>query len=227
MIHHDYILRLIEEFARALAQIRDHRANQRPADAAAALDQHFLELTGADRASILRLSTTELLARILRTGTAQDAQTRTLFVVALLRESSELARQSFPTDPAEAEDPDLKALRLLLGVLEQHEPPDLPRFVPTVDGLLAGLHRDRVPPDLRAQVMQYHERLGRFADAENDLFDLLDRCPPGPELLEFGAAFYRRTLALADATLTGGGLPRDEAMDGYTEFRRRAGASPV
>ena len=222
MIHHDYLLRLIEEFARAISRIRDLRAGEQPAEARHALEQQFERLLGADRESILRLSATEMLARLLRSGTTQELQARTLFLATLLRESAELARGEGRHDLAI--DGHLKALRLLLSTTDVSFLDDSPGYAPTVDGLLAALARSEVPGDLRAQVMQYHERQGRFAEAENDLFDLLDQSPPGPELFDFGSAFYRRVLALSDATLLQGHLPRAEAMEGYTEFRRRAAA---
>ncbi|MBL9129294.1 MAG: hypothetical protein JNL97_16710, partial [Verrucomicrobiales bacterium] len=66
MIHHDYLLRLIEEFAAAVSRIRDLRVEQKRDEAARTLDERFREYLDADRASVLRLSATEMLARLMR-----------------------------------------------------------------------------------------------------------------------------------------------------------------
>lgn len=222
MIHHDYLLRLIEEFAAAVSRIRDLRVEQKRDEAARTLDERFREYLDADRATVLRLSATEMLARLMRSGTSLDLRARTLFLVALLRESADLAREQGLPPLANAHR--IQALRLLLASPEAPYATETPDFVPTLEALLAPLERDALPADLRAEVMLHHERTGQLAEAENDLFDLLDLSPAGVDLFAFGSAFYRRILALGDATLIRGRLPRAEAMEGYTEFRRRASA---
>lgn len=222
MIHHDYLLRLIEEFTRALSRIQEMMAGRRPDEAQRALDQQLQELAAADRAAVLRLSTTEILARILRKGTAHDVQTRTFFLVALLRESGDLAEVQ--GDATLAQESRIKALRLLLSVFDRSDPSESPRFAPSVDALLSHLSAECIPPDLHAQVMHHFERQGRYADAENALFHLLDQTPRSPEFVAFGTAFYQRLNGLSDASLERGHLPRPELAPGLAEFCRRANA---
>jgi len=222
MIHHDYLLRLIEEFARALSRIQELLSGHRPVEAQQALDQQLQQLVAADRQSVLRLSATEILARILRKGTAHEVQTRTFFLAALLRESGTLAETL--GDDALARESRIKALRVLLLVFEQTDPSESPRFIPSVDALLGQLSSDSTPPDLHAQLMHHFERLGRYADAENALFNLLDQTPGSPEFVAFGTAFYQRLESLGDTCLERGHLPRPELAPGLAEFRRRATA---
>ncbi len=222
MIHHDYLLRLIEEFARALSRIQDFRLKNRAEDARHALDQQLQQITGADRESILRLSTTEILARLLRSGTTHEVHTRAYFLVALLKESGDVALAEGHEETAR--ETHFKALRLLFSVFEHDDPCESPAFVPTVEALRSTLATDSIPPDLLAHLMLHFERSGCYADAENTLFSLLDACGPTPELLELGTDFYERLLALNDASLERGHLPRSEAADGLAEFQRSASA---
>ena len=68
------------------------------------------------------------------------------------------------------------------------------------------------------------EARGRYADAENALFHLLDQTPRSPEFVAFGTAFYQRLNGLSDASLERGHLPRPELAPGLAEFCRRANA---
>jgi hypothetical protein len=222
MIHHDYLLRLIEEFTRALSRIQEMMAGHRPSEAREELDRQLQQLVAADREAILRLSATEILARILRAGTAHEVHTRTLFLASLLRESGALAEAQ--GDSTLARESRVKALRVLLSVFERTDPSESPRFVPSVDALLGQLPAECIPPDLHAQVMHHFERQGRYADAENALFHLLDQTPRSPEFVAFGTAFYERLNALSDASLERGHLPRPELAPGLAEFQRRATA---
>ncbi len=57
----------------------------------------------------------------------------------------------------------------------------------------------------------YCEQLGRFATAEDVLFEMLDR---GDDVAETGPAFYDRLLAKTETELQDGDLPRNEVEDG-------------
>ncbi len=221
MIHHDYLLRLIEEFARALSRIQELRSGDRPADADAALDHQFRLLVQSDRASLLRLSVTEILARIVRQGASHEVHARTFFLVSLFRESGELAGDQGDDDLARENH--LQALRLLFAVFHHLDPVETPRFVPSVDALLAVLPPQSLSAELHAQAMHHFERLGRYADAENSLFHLLDQASGTSGLREFGSAFYQRLESLNDASLERGHLSRAELAEGLSDFQRRAG----
>ncbi|MGE3310306.1 MAG: DUF6483 family protein [Limisphaerales bacterium] len=220
MIQHDYLLRLIEEFTRALSRIQELRTGDRPADADQALDHQFQLLVQSDRASLLRLSVTEILARIVRQGASHEVHARTFFLVALFRESGALAEEQGDIDLARENH--LQALRLLFACFQHLDPAETPRFVPTVDGLLSLLPAQSLSADLHAAAMHHFERLGRFADAENSLFHLLDQAAGTAGLREFGTAFYQRLESLNDATLERGRLGRAELAEGLQAFQKRA-----
>jgi hypothetical protein len=68
MIRRDYILSAIEEFAAVLAKILGFTKKEEWENASATATQEFQRLTGVDAPQALRMSDTELLARLMEGG---------------------------------------------------------------------------------------------------------------------------------------------------------------
>ena len=79
----------------------------------------------------------------------------------------------------------------------------------------------RLTDDERAGVALLYERAGRFGDAEDTLFEGLERDDAPESLVEAAVAFYRRLLDRDDEGLDSGGLPRDEVEAGLAEVLGR------
>lgn len=223
MIRRDFILRMIEEWGRALAQIRALRQSGRAPAAQEAVDAECQKLSGAGVAEILRLSDAELLARVAPGQFAQTVHLRTLAIVTWLREAAAGAGDG---KPEEAREIYLRALRLLLQVLAQEDPFNFPEFVPTVESLVTALQAKPLPPAVLALLMRHYEETGQFAKAEDALFLMLDQLGTDRELVQLGRGFYARVLRHSDAALLAGNLPRKEAEQGLHEFTNRGGAVP-
>lgn len=221
MIQHDYLLRLIEEFTRALARIAELR-RVGPEAAAPAVDRELQQLLSLPRADLVRLSTMELLARIIRTGTALEARVRMFYLVSLLKEDGDLATAAGDAEAGRASH--IKALRLLFDLQSPSEAGEAPQFVPGVEALAGALEAGAapLPEDVQAGLMQHYERLGDFGRAEDALFGLLGTGPVSPEALAFGTAYYRRLLEHNDTTLIRGRLPREEVLTGLAELQSRS-----
>lgn len=86
---------------------------------------------------------------------------------------------------------------------------------------MAGLRDAPLPLNTNAMLMRHYEQAGEFARAEDALFGVMDAGPDRIELLDFGAAFYRRLLELSDGALTAGNLPRPEVRAGLAELDAR------
>lgn len=67
----------------------------------------------------------------------------------------------------------------------------------------------------------YLERQGRFAEAEDFLFEGLENPGSDRHIVQHGEAFYQRLLALPDHQLTNGNLPRSEVKEGLGELKQR------
>jgi hypothetical protein len=222
MIRRDYIVRMIEEMGRALAQIRALRQGGKTELARQAVDAECEKLTSLGVKGILFLSDTELLARVTEGQLAQTVHLRTLAVVTLLREAAIIAAAENRHDEAHAIN--LKALHLLLEVLSHEDPLEFPEFVPKVEELVIALADAPLPLQTQTMLMRHYEGTGQYAKAEDALFSILDAVAPDASLMAFGRDFYTRIRKQSDQSLTLGGLPRPEAQQGLAEFVERTSA---
>jgi tetratricopeptide (TPR) repeat protein len=219
MIRRDFILRMIEEFAQALARIRSLKRNRRWSEASAALDDELKQLLGESAPAVARLSEAELLARLMQDGPTHLVRDKTFMLTTLLAEAGAVAAAEGRVE--ESRECYLKALHLLLEVLARGEVFEWPEFLPRVAMLKDALQGTPLPPRTEAMLMQHHERTGEFAKAENALFALLDADPDNAAIVEFGVAFYKRMQAQSDAALAEGALPRSEIEEGLHELLQR------
>src|ERR1041385_1396478 len=91
MIRRDYILRMIEEFIRALSRIRSSKQDQAWDQLTSDLDAEFTRLIGCDAGSALKLTDAELFARILQGEPTQAVHDKTLIVATLFKEAGDAA----------------------------------------------------------------------------------------------------------------------------------------
>jgi hypothetical protein len=218
MIRRDFIVRMIEEMGRALAQIRALRQGGRAEEAWEMVDEECKKFAAMGVKGILVLSETELLARVSEGQLAQTVHYRTLAVVTILREAGEIADGAGRSDEARAIY--LKALHLLLGVLSQDDPAGFPDFVPKVEALVSALQGQPLPLETQSMVMRHYEATGQFGKAEDALYAMLEESGNDEEVVLLGRMFYERILRRSDASLGEGNLPRSEAQEGLAELRK-------
>ena len=219
MIRRDYIMRMIEEFIRALAKITALKRGQRWGEASDALDAEFQRLIGSGVQTVAHLSETELLARLLQGEPTQVVRQKTLLLTTLLKEAGDVAAAT--DHPEASRDCYLKSMHLLLETLGSGEIFEWPEFVPKIELLVEALQPEPLPARTQAMLMQHYERTGDFAKAENALFALLDIEPANDAVVEFGMAFYQRLLAQSDSALVEANLPRAEVEEGLIELQQR------
>ena len=75
--------------------------------------------------------------------------------------------------------------------------------------------------NLEMDLVTYAERTQQFSKGEDSLFKVLDVLPGDPNVIKRGEAYYESLLKLDDATLTKGGLPRDEVESSLKDVRAR------
>jgi hypothetical protein len=100
-----------------------------------------------------------------------------------------------------------------------------------LDGELAGELLDRageleLSAGQRLAVARVLEALGRYADAEDALFELIDERPGDPGPVEEAIAFCQRLRPLEPERLAAGGLTLEEVNDTLAELLRRPDAGP-
>jgi hypothetical protein len=220
MIRRDYILRMVEEFAKALARIRSLKQTRRCEEARAELERQTGELCGLSCDQLVRLSETELFAAVCKDEPTQTVRTKILLLTTALNEAGDIAAER--GDANAARQFHLKALDVLLATLAREDVFDLPDFVPAVEEIASKLAA-AAPFGTLSMLMYHYERTGQFAKAEDALFAMGEAAPAGPAFADFGNAFYQRVLATPDDRLAQGNLPRTEASEGAQEFQRRFG----
>ena len=91
MIQRDYILRMIEEFCRALEALVALKEGRRRQEVAGTLDEQFNQLLGSRTVMAVELSETDLLARLLHGEGTQFIREKQLFLIALFKEAGDAA----------------------------------------------------------------------------------------------------------------------------------------
>jgi hypothetical protein len=219
MIRRDYILKMIQEFAEALARIKALKKARALGQASVLTEEEFKRVTGLDSKALLKLSETELMARLIETEPLYAVREKTFFLTTLLKEAGDIAEAEGRTE--ESRECYLKGLHLLLGSLARGDAFEQPEFVPKVDLFVDALG-DEVPTQTSALLMEHYEHTGQFGKAEDAFFAILEGDVDNEAVLNFGIAFYERLLGRTDTQLEEGNLPRVEVESGLEELRNKA-----
>lgn len=214
MYQRDYLMRQIEQAARVLASIMKIALGGKPDEALAMFDHAYQPLLGVSQRVVSTL-TDEQLISLLTSGSAPDLR-RVASVLEVVKSEADVHAQAGNRQAAAVR---YRRALSLAGYLAGR----------SGDLLDAGLAADVVErtgdmaltPAQRFSLARLLESLGRYADSEDALFEAIDERPAETGLVDSGIAFYQRLLALPDADLERGGLPRDEVKSSLAELLRR------
>ncbi|HEX9344105.1 MAG TPA: DUF6483 family protein [Actinomycetota bacterium] len=216
MYQQDYLMRQLEQAAQALGRILRKALGGDPAAALAMFDEAYQPLLGVGARVVSTLNETQLLT-LLTSGSSPDLR-RVASVLEVLKTEGDLYQQA--GQGREAAKRYRRAL-ILAGFLAARSEEALDRDVATaLVGHAAGLDLGLSGTD-RLQLAQVLEALGRYADAEDALFEAIDQEPANTALVDAGIAFYQRLLALSPEHLDAGGLPAVEVRESLAELLRR------
>ncbi len=213
MIRQDYLMRMIQQLSGVLARVPELRAGGKPDEALDEIGDAYGRFAGLNPSLVHVLGDEDLVA-LLRARGGLDPQ-RTYALAELLREEAEIYAEGGRLD--EALPRDRKALRLYLEVLPELEDAPSPPDLAGLDAVVARLAASDIPRAAQALLLRHYEVAGRYDQAEDLLFDLLD-ADDAPETAELARAFYARLLALPDAALRAGNLPREEVEEGLARL---------
>lgn len=213
MIRQDYLMRMIQQLSGVLARVAELRAGGKPDEALDEIGDAYGRFAGLNPSLVHVLGDEDLVA-LLRARGGLDPQ-RTYALAELLREEAEIYAEGGRLD--EALPRDRKALRLYLEVLPELEDAPSPPDLAGLDAVVARLAACDIPRAAQPLLLRHYEVAGRYDQAEDLLFDLLD-ADDAPETAELARAFYARLLALPDAALRAGNLPREEVEEGLARL---------
>jgi Family of unknown function (DUF6483) len=225
MLQRDWLMRQIEQAARILAAIIAKVTTGQTIDVLGMFDQAYRPLLGVGSTALPFLSDEQLLD-MLRPGGSPDHRRWPVLAQLLAVEADVHERRGARVEALAR----WRRAMLLLNELGGE-----PQREPALAADVARRLRDyRLRPATRVQVARLYESAGRYADAEDTLFEGLDDAAddaadanPAPdavatdELVDASIAFYRRLLAFDDEALAAGGLPRDEVLEALAELLAR------
>src|SRR6266545_3921292 len=187
MYQRDYLMRQIEQAARAVAAILKKALGGDPDGALGMFDEAYQPLLGVSSRVVSTL-TDEQLISLLTSGSSPDLRR----VAVALRLAGYIAGHSD-------------------DLLDQKLAADLVERAGDLD----------ITAEQRLALARVLEALGRYADAEDALFEAIDAEPDEAGPIDTGIVFFQRLLAREDGELEAGNLPRDEVKAGLAELLRR------
>jgi tetratricopeptide (TPR) repeat protein len=207
-------MRQIEIAGQMLARILGLAKGGRGDEALGLFDQAYQPLLGVSARVVSTLSEEQLLS-LLTSGSMPDLR-RVATVLELLKVEADLHAEAGHRAAAVARYRRALALAGFLAARAEALP----------DAALAADLVERtatleLPVAQRLQLARVLEALGRYADAEDALFEAIDADPDDPDPVDTAIAFCQRLLALDPEALAAGGLPLEEVKATMAELLRR------
>lgn len=213
-VRDDLILRTIEQLRQTLAWLlRGTTDVSALAEVQEQLEQAYRRHVGAGGEVVRRLASDQIIEVMSSTGRLDPERA---FVVAALLEVDALV----PGTEAElaaalrlrALDLYAEAAKQRLGEADLHE---------RMQRLRAELEGFELPSGTFRRLLEAEVADGRFAAAEDLLFDWLEQEGPTTAVRQGGRDFYTDLSQREDAELAAGGLPRTEVLEGEQGFELR------
>jgi tetratricopeptide (TPR) repeat protein len=214
MYQRDYLMRQIEQAGRALGAIIKTALGGDPNRALVMFDQAYQPLLGISSRVVSTL-TDEQLVSLLTSGSSPDLR-RVASVLQVVKAEGDVHDLRGDAHTAAAR---YRRALSLAAWLASHSDGQLD------DQLAADLVKRAgglaLSSEQRLALARVLEAQGRYADAEDALFEVIEAEPDDLGPIDAGILFYQRLLARDDGDLEAGDLPRDEVKDGIAELLRR------
>ncbi len=216
MLRKDYLTRMIEEMTEAVGAMLGLRREQKNEQALEKLDG-LLKRNFRMSEQMLRSLPPEELIQLFRQREGVDAESLQL-VARMLQENGEIRENM--GDEQEAAASRIKALHLYMYAALNGGSRELVDYPARIAEVSASLDRYRLPADAERLVMLYEEREGRYVQAEDAMYRMLNASPENdPNALEEGRMFYARLSRLEAQMLQAGGLTREELEEGIEALK--------
>jgi tetratricopeptide (TPR) repeat protein len=206
-------MRQIEQIGQMLAHILGLAAGGRREEALGMFDEAYRPLVGVGSRAVAALDDRQLVD-LLTAGPSPDMR-RVALALGLLKAEADLYAGA--GQPAEAAARYRRALALAGSLAARSE-----RLLDheLAAGLLERAGDLELTRPQRQAVARVLEALGRYADAEDALFELIDERPGDPEPVERAIAFCQRLRPLEPERLAAGGLTLEEVNASLAELLR-------
>lgn len=217
MVNKDYILRIAEQFGRELAIILGLRQANKHEDALIYIDNLLFQTVGLTSSFINSLSEDMLLQTLSPPGTLNVD--KCLWIAALLKAEGDVYQDMGNT--TEAYYRRLKALNLFLEAQLHEKIISKSQFFVETEELLLALQEYELPTQTKGKLVPYYELSGRYAQAEDTLFEVMEADDAPSDILLQGRAFYHRLQQKSDTDLVAGNMTRAEIEEGIAQVTRQ------
>lgn len=218
MIKRDYLMTMIEQMVKVLAELLFFKKAGKHEEALELINHAGRLFFGFDVEGLVWLDDEQFL-NFLRGGTGTMDPGKCAVLSILLNERASILDEKGIDDLATA-----CRMKALIARLELHRcgiTENLPESIPAVEAIVEALEDYELPPQVRLGLFEYYESARAFARAEDELFGLLETEGESRELVQRGIEFYQRCLEQEDAWLVAGNLPREEVMEGLAAMKER------
>ncbi len=216
MSQRDYILRIAEEFGRALAQVLYNRQIQDYTAAHKLVDEQCKQVFGMG-IGFMRSVPDEMLLSMLTSFDTLDTEKCWLLSI-LLKAEGDIYRDQGNT--SESYYSYIRSLNLVLEVLLLDTTMSSTATVPELEDLLSLLSEYELPMRTRFLLFRYFEHTGKYARAADMLIEMLEEDDPKGEIYEQCKAFYQRLTRKSDAALSEGNFSRKKAEEGLARLEK-------
>jgi hypothetical protein len=196
----------MEEFRKTLSRIKKLKEEGDWDEAIKIVGSCLNALLRIEPEKFRQLTETELLARLIRTGSTAWVPCKKVMLISLLKETGDYAAVKDP--PGGGYRWYIKALHLLLDCLAHEELNQYSSLVPQVEVLLSALGSAPLPVRTRLLLMREYERKGLYREAVEQFAEARLDAPSNVRLIRLGIAFFERLQSQGNATLSGGGVLR-------------------
>jgi hypothetical protein len=208
---HDYILRIIEQFAAYLWAIVFNKKAQNYDIATEKIEEAYNGLLYRKGNDIKDSSTDEIIAN---NSNGNILEKENIEIIAnLLYEEAEITelRNGHNDLSLEYYSKSLQLFFLLMNEL------DTPKFISNIDEIICKLDYYEIDNEIKFVIYKYYYKIGSFGKAEDKLYQLLDE--NYPEIITEINTFYELLINKEDIELENGNLPRDEIHDAIAKLR--------
>ncbi|MCA0756681.1 hypothetical protein KP806_16615 [Paenibacillus sp. N4] len=207
MFQRDYFMRMIEQMTEAVGQILQLGRERKHEEALLLIDDLLEKKFRLSSKLIRSLSDGDLIKMMSTNGILETGQLQAIAL--LLKQEAIISADLGREDDAFAAN--VKALQLFIRLSLAGAEPTLADPREQASELLETLRPYELPIPAKRLLVEWHVEEGRYAEAENVLYELLEEQAIWSEE---AAEIYRGILRQTDEKLIAGGLPREEVEQG-------------
>ncbi|MEC0125959.1 DUF6483 family protein [Paenibacillus pabuli] len=230
MFRKDYLLRMMEEMTEAIGKVFTLKQQRKHTEALSELDELLRRQFGLNLSLLNSLPAEDVIEMfrfrgVIEVDNLQQAA-RLIEEEAYIYHEKAKVEGIDDQERMESEDEALirwmRALHFYLYALHNGANPKLLDAPDRVEGILEQIKGYELPARTEKQLALYREQQGRYDQAENSWYRLLQVGDEHPiHYRDDVQAFYERLIQLEDHQLQEGGLPREEVEEGLAELSRQ------